>query len=66
MSELIVTNELKDALISNFSDMSSRAISNGSWMLKTEETAGKYLGAIEGSISIGLWILVTSVNLLPA
>ncbi|WP_341665468.1 HNH endonuclease [Vibrio sp.] len=57
MRSFIVTNELKDALISNFSDMSSRYLQ---WLMdvgKTEKTAGKYLGAIEGSISN--WLMDT-------
>jgi len=57
MRSFIVTNELKDALISNFSDMSSRY---RQWLMdvgKTEETAGKYLGAIRGSISN--WLMET-------
>nr|WP_275435832.1 HNH endonuclease [Vibrio sp. Of14-4] len=57
MRSFIVTNELKDALISNFSDMSSRY---RQWLMdvgKTEETAGKYLGVIQGSISN--WLMDT-------
>ncbi|CAK2057529.1 putative restriction endonuclease [Vibrio crassostreae] len=54
MKSYIVSNELKDALVSNLSDL---ATLYHQWLIdigKSEKTAKNYLGAIRGSISIWL------------
>ncbi|PMH46183.1 restriction endonuclease [Vibrio sp. 10N.286.49.B3] len=51
MKSYIVSNDLKEALISNFSDLASLY---HQWLMdigKSEKTASNYLGAIRGSIS---------------
>lgn len=51
MNSYIVSNELKEALVSNLSDLSSLFYR---WLLdlgKSEKTAKNYLGAVRGSIS---------------
>ncbi len=51
MSSYIVSNELKDALVSNLSDLASLFYR---WLIdlgKSEKTAKNYLGAVRGSIS---------------
>ena len=51
MKSFIVVNELKEALVSNLSDLASRY---HQWLIdigKSEKTASNYLGAVRGSIS---------------
>lgn len=51
MKSFIITNELKEALVSNLTDLASLY---QRWLLdigKSEKTANNYLGAIRGSIS---------------
>lgn len=57
MKSFIVSNELKEALVSNFTDFASLYYQ---WLMdigKSEKTAKNYLGAIRGSISN--WLMDT-------
>lgn len=57
MKSFIVTNELKEALVCNLSDLASRY---QHWLMdigKTGKTARNYLGAVRGSISN--WLMET-------
>lgn len=63
MKSYIVSNEIKDALVSNLSDLATLYFQ---WLMdigKSEKTATNYLGAIRGSISN--WLMDAGVILEP-